>query len=50
MARFLDAKVDDLEESPFIVFEIEELMNMGERNLIPVLLYLLHRIEKALKG
>jgi type IV secretion system protein VirB4 len=50
MARLLDAKTDNLERSPFIVFEIEELMNMGERNLIPVLLYLFHRIEKALNG
>ncbi len=34
----------------FVVFETEELMNMGDKNLIPVLLYLFHRIEKALTG
>ncbi|OEU69378.1 MAG: hypothetical protein BA863_01090 [Desulfovibrio sp. S3730MH75] len=33
-----------------MVFEIEELMNLGDKNLIPVLLYLFHRVEKALTG
>lgn len=50
MARLLDSKTDNLGISDFLVFEIEELMNMGERNLMPVLLYLFHRIEKALTG
>ena len=50
MARLLDSQTDNLGLSDFLVFEIEELMNMGERNLIPVLLYLFHRIERALKG
>ena len=31
-------------------FEIEELMNMGERSLVPVLTYLFRRIEKRLTG
>ena len=50
MSRLLDSDSDNLGLSDFIVFEIEELMGMGERNLIPVLLYLFHRIERALKG
>ncbi len=50
MGHLLDAKEDNLSLSAFIVFEIEELMNMGDKNLIPVLLYLFHRIEKALQG
>jgi len=50
MSRLLDAKNDGLGLADFVVFEVEELMNMGERNLIPVLLYLFHRIEKSLKG
>ena len=50
MARLLDSETDNLGLSDFLVFEIEELMNMGEKNMIPVLLYLFHRIEKALKG
>jgi type IV secretory pathway VirB4 component len=32
------------------VFEIEELMGLGEKNLIPVLLYLFRRFEKSLRG
>ena len=36
--------------SPFMVFELEDLMNLGDKNLIPVLLYLFHRIENALNG
>ncbi|EHJ48805.1 CagE, TrbE, VirB component of type IV transporter system, conserved region [Solidesulfovibrio carbinoliphilus subsp. oakridgensis] len=50
MGFLLDAETDQLGLSPFMVFEIEDLMNMGEKNLIPVLLYLFHRIERALKG
>ena len=33
-----------------MVFEIEELMQLGDKNLIPVLLHLFHRIETALAG
>lgn len=50
MGHLLDAKTDNLKLSRFVVFEIESLMEMGEANLIPVLLYLFHRIEKALQG
>lgn len=50
MGTLLDASSDDLGISDFMVFEIEELMNLGDKNLIPVLLYLFHRIEKALNG
>ncbi|NDV24838.1 VirB4 family type IV secretion/conjugal transfer ATPase [Desulfovibrio sp. JC022] len=50
MGRLLDASSDDLGISDFMVFEIEELMNLGDKNIIPVLLYLFHRIEKALSG
>ena len=50
MGRLLDADTDTLSLSPFMVFEIEELMNLGDKNLIPVLTYLFHRIEKALDG
>jgi len=50
MGRLLDAENDNLGLSHFMVFEIEELMNLGTENLIPVLLYLFHRIEKALDG
>ena len=50
MGRLLDADTDDLTLSPFMVFEIEDLMNLGDKNLIPVLTYLFHRIETSLDG
>lgn len=50
MGNLLDAEQDGLTLSSFQTFEIEELMNLGERNLVPVLLYLFRRIEKRLTG
>ncbi len=50
MGQLLDAEQDGLALDAFQCFEIEELMNMGERNLVPVLTYLFRRIEKRLTG
>ncbi|MGY6710461.1 MAG: conjugal transfer protein TrbE, partial [Rhizobiaceae bacterium] len=50
MGQLLDAEEDGLALGSFQTFEIEELMNMGERNLVPVLLYLFRRIEMRLTG
>jgi type IV secretion/conjugal transfer VirB4 family ATPase len=50
MGQLLDAEEDGLALGGFQCFEIEELMNMGERNLVPVLTYLFRRIEKRLTG
>ena len=50
MGQLLDAEQDGLAFGAFQTFEIEQLMNMGERNLVPVLLYLFRRIEKRLTG
>lgn len=50
MGHLLDSTEDGLGETDFAVFEVEELMNLGEKNLIPVLLYLFRRFEKQLKG
>ena len=50
MGQLLDAEEDGLALGAFQTFEIEHLMNMGERNLVPVLLYLFRRIEKRLTG
>jgi type IV secretion/conjugal transfer VirB4 family ATPase len=50
MGHLLDAERDGLRSGSFQVFEVEELMNLGDRNLIPVLLYLFHRIEQRLRG
>lgn len=50
MGHLLDAEKDGLSLSEFTTFEIEELMNLGERYALPVLLYLFRRIERSLKG
>ena len=50
MGHLLDAEEDGLSLSDFTVFEIEELMNLGDKYALPVLLYLFRRIERALKG
>lgn len=48
LGALLDAKADSLGTARFQVFEMEHLMNMGEKNLVPVLLYLFHRIDQRL--
>jgi type IV secretion system protein VirB4 len=50
MGRFLDADNDVLGSSRFQTFEIEALMAMGEKVLLPVLTYLFHRIDQRLDG
>lgn len=50
MGHLLDAEEDGLSLSDFTVFEIEELMNIGEKYALPTLLYLFRRIERSLKG
>ena len=50
MGHLLDASEDGLALSDFSTFEIEELMNLGEKYALPVLLYLFRRIERDLKG
>lgn len=50
MGHLLDAERDGLGLTDFMVFEIEELMGLGEKYALPVLLYLFRRIERALKG
>lgn len=49
MGKPFDAPADSMTLEKYTVFEIEDLMNLGEANLIPVLLYIFHRIEKAFK-
>jgi len=46
----LDADSPDLALANFQVFEIEHLMNRGDKIVIPVLTYLFRRIEQQLKG
>lgn len=50
MGSLLDAEVDTLGNSKFMIFEMEELMSLGAKNVMPVLLYLFRRIEKRLDG
>jgi type IV secretion system protein VirB4 len=50
MGKLLDSKTDSLRDSRFQTFEIEELMNLGNKNMLPVVLYLFHAIERALDG
>jgi type IV secretion system protein VirB4 len=50
MGHLLDAEEDGLSLSRFTCFEIEHLMNLGEKYALPVLLYLFRRVENSLKG
>ena len=50
LGQLLDAEEDGVTNFRFAVFEIEELMAMGQKNLIPVLLYLFRLFDRSLKG
>ena len=53
LGTLLDSKTDSLGDDMFQVFELEHLMESGQssaRNVVPVLLYLFHRIEQRLDG
>jgi type IV secretion system protein VirB4 len=50
MGHLLDADHDGLALSDFTVFEIEDLLNLGEKYVLPVLMYLFRRIEVSLRG
>lgn len=50
MGHLLDGYEDPLIKSSFCVYEIDELMALGEKNAIPVLLYLFRRFEQSLDG
>ena len=49
-AHLLDAESDALETSRFQVFETTHLIELREKILVPVLLYLFHRLEQRLDG
>lgn len=50
MGNLLDAESDNLSLSDFTVFETDELMDLGDKYALPILLYLFRRIEKSLNG
>ncbi|TWI62556.1 type IV secretion system protein VirB4 [Pseudoduganella lurida] len=50
MGHLLDAEEDGLSLSEFTTFEIEDLMSLGDKYALPVLLYLFRRIQRGLHG
>ncbi len=50
LGDMLDNEQDNLSLSDFSVFELEHLMKLEEKFLLPVLLYIFHRIENSLNG
>lgn len=50
LGHLLDSPADGLQEDAFTVLEIDDLLALGEKAAIPVLLYLFRRFEKSLKG
>jgi len=50
LGHLLDAERDGLALADFMVFEIEELMGLGDKYALPTLLYLFRRIERSMQG
>ena len=50
LGTLLDAREDGLVNGRFQVFEMGHLMELREKVVVPVLLYLFHRIEQRLDG
>ncbi len=50
LGHLLDAERDGLGADRFQVFEMEHLMNAGDKALLPVLTYLVHRLEQRFRG
>jgi type IV secretion/conjugal transfer VirB4 family ATPase len=48
--RLLDAEADVVGTASYQVFELRHLMDMDEKVLVPVLLYLFRRVEQQLDG
>lgn len=50
LGSLLDAEYDSLGEGRFLAFETENLLNLDQRAVLPVLLYLFRRVEQRLDG
>ena len=50
LAGLLDSRSDGLALSNFVTFELDELLGLGIKAALPVLLYLFRRIERSLDG
>lgn len=48
--HLLDAEYDSLGSNAFQVFEMEHLLNKGDKIVLPVLSYLFHRLEQRFSG
>lgn len=46
----LNAREDSISLNRFAVFEMEQLMELGDKHVVPVLLYLFRAVERALDG
>jgi len=49
LGHLLDAQADDLGQGRLQVFEMSHLMTLGQKHLVPILLYLFHRVEQRLQ-
>ncbi|WP_455475446.1 hypothetical protein [Bartonella sp. B17] len=49
MGHLLDGQEPLKENGNFIIYEIDELMKLDDKNGLPVLLYLFRRFERSLK-
>src|SRR5580658_6407759 len=50
LGSLLDAELDSLSNGRFLTFEMENLLQLDDKAVIPVLLYLFRRIEQSLDG
>lgn len=50
LGSLLDAEHDSLADSRFMMFEMERLLEMGNKVSVPVLMYLMHQMDKRLDG
>ena len=50
LGQLLDAEVDGLGSGKFLAFETEHLLQLDQKAVLPVLLYLFRQIEKRLDG
>ncbi|HEY1610571.1 MAG TPA: transporter, partial [Paraburkholderia sp.] len=48
LGRLLDAERDGSDDNAFQIFELDHIAALGEKNLVPVLLYLFHRVQRRL--
>src|SRR5438093_7656523 len=48
LGHLLDAQNEDLGQGRFQAFEMSHLMALGQKHLIPILLYLFNRVEQRL--